>query len=201
MYYTCVSVERHEERHEDFPLRYDDPQRTRPYSDDSIIYVDGKPEQLARRVYREREPDIFPRDMVTVDAMIQSMTFHQVEHYKLQEQNRNLEQELRFERAKEQIRQETLNSLKAHQDREAESRAAVENSKPLTLKDCLGRSFSLPIQACRSWQVSPQSSRIIASATSTISHAKQTLTDHAFPDHLKLPPHRCFKSADRARQL
>ena len=153
-YDTCVSVERHEVKHENFPPRYNDYQRTRRYSDGSVLYVDGEPEQLARRVCREREPEMFPRDMVPVDAMIQRITSHQVEYYKLQEQNRNLELELRFERAKEQIRQETLDSLKAHQDREAES-------KPLTLKDCLGRRFSLPMQACRSWQVSAQSSRIM----------------------------------------
>lgn len=86
MYYTCVSAE----RHEDLPLRYDDPQRTRPCSDDSIIYVDGETERLARR-------------------------FHQVEYYKLQEQNKNLEQELRFERSKQQVSHLLYRTLNKHQ--------------------------------------------------------------------------------------
>ena len=67
----------------------------------------------------------------------------------MEAKHRQLEEELRLKTAIEQINQKAVAAEKAE-----------ENSKPITLQDCLGRRFVFPLEMCRSWWVSVHTSQL-----------------------------------------
>ena len=113
-----------------------------------------RPPGYRRRRKRSESVDFVRKGIDLMEEVAQRLSIPRIELQKMQEQCSALEQEQRIERAKERVKQETLDAIKAEQARQSESHAASERSKSVILKDCLGRSFSFPIEACRSWQVS-----------------------------------------------
>ena len=61
----------------------------------------------------------------------------------MQAEQRQLKEDLRIKAAVEHSKQQTL-----------DAQEALQNSRPVTLQDCLGRRFIFPIEMCRSWWVS-----------------------------------------------
>lgn len=83
----------------------------------------------------------------------------------LQEKYNTLSQQQALNAAKQEAREETLSLIRAEQKIQHQSSPASEVNNQAKLKDFLGRTFLLPIEACRSWQVIHPRNEIHAGAT------------------------------------
>ena len=123
--------------------------------DDSLVYrkprfrSNGKgPKSHSRhKSVRTRTEDVL------MDEIISRATQPHVQLARLEDKHRALEQEVKMERAIARAKQEARDSINDANKRDTESFAKLQQNKPVVLKDCLGRSFSLPIESCRSWEV------------------------------------------------
>ena len=65
-----------------------------------------------------------------------------------------LEEEVCLKRAVEEARKEAFSAIKEEETQRLALENAAEKAKPVIFKDGTGRKSCLPIESCRTWQVS-----------------------------------------------
>lgn len=107
--------------------------------------------RLRRKKYREAAEAI---GGILEPVIKNMMPYHYLESLE-EKRERNLASIIdRIDKAAQGAKEATISAIRLEKERQADTFTATERANPVVLKDCLDRTFILPIESCRSWQVS-----------------------------------------------
>lgn len=102
----------------------------------------------------EDEHEVRLRAIEVADKFMGWLSRPRVELGIMEDRYRRLEEEVRLKRAVEEARKEAFSAAKEEQTQQLALENAAEKAKPVIFKDGTGRKFCLPIESCKTWQVS-----------------------------------------------